>query len=106
MAYKTKEDYHHYYNTAIWKRKRATQLRLHPLCSYCLKKNIIKPATVAHHVTPHKGNWELFINSFLESLCKVCHDSVAQSEERLGFYKDIDDSGWPIDVRHPAFKKK
>jgi 5-methylcytosine-specific restriction enzyme A len=38
-------------------------------------------ATVAHHLVPHRGDWQLFIAGDLQSLCKRCHDSEAQAED-------------------------
>jgi len=73
-----------WYNLAVWKRRRADQLAEEPLCARCYSQGIITEATVANHVKPHRGNWELFINGRLESACKPCHDSVIQSEERKG----------------------
>lgn len=38
-------------------------------------------ATVANHIKPHRGNWTLFAEGELESLCKPCHDGEAQRED-------------------------
>ena len=67
------------------------------------RRGIVTLATIADHIEPHKGDEDLFFDpSNLESLCKHCHDSTAQSEERLGYSKEIGVDGWPIDLRHIA----
>ncbi len=73
-----------WYKLAVWRRRREDQLDREPLCRRCFSQGIITEATVANHVKPHRGNWELFINGELESSCKPCHDGVIQSEERAG----------------------
>lgn len=95
--------FHKWYKTARWQAIRKQQLQAHPLCERHLKRNQVVPATVVHHRLPHKGDWALFSSvANLESLCKPCHDSEAQSEERTGYSKQIDGDGWPADPRHPA----
>ncbi|WP_245482984.1 HNH endonuclease [Agrobacterium sp. CNPSo 2736] len=38
---------------------------------------------ICDHVTPHKGDRDLFFDaSNLQTLCKPCHDTVKQREER------------------------
>lgn len=71
-----------WYKTAAWRKRREDQLQREPLCRRCDMQGIVTAATVANHVKPHRGNWDLFINGELESTCKPCHDSVIQREER------------------------
>lgn len=55
------------------------------------------------HVTPHKGNRDLFFDrSNLQALCARCHGAAKQREERQGFASVIGEDGWPTDPRHPA----
>ncbi len=61
---------------ARWQRARAYYLRAHPLCVYCEREGITKAAEVVDHITPHKGDWDLFWDSDnWQSLCKSHHDS-------------------------------
>jgi 5-methylcytosine-specific restriction enzyme A len=83
------------YDSPQWQARRRQQLRHHPLCAACLQDNVIKAATVAHHVQDHKGDWGLFCNSPLESLCKPCHDHVYLGSEVLGYQPGFDISGRP-----------
>lgn len=73
-----------WYKTARWRRRRAQQLRLQPLCEWCNLKSLIVPATIAHHTTPHRGDERLFFEGDLTSLCEQCHNSEAQGLERRG----------------------
>ena len=67
-----------------WQQRRAAQLRAHPLCCYCGRKGIITPATVADHITPHRGDAVLF-DGPLQSLCKTCHDVEKRKEEAASY---------------------
>lgn len=84
------------YNGA-WQKARAVFLKQNPLCAICAKQNRVTAASVVDHVIPHRlkeardsGN-ELRIKqaqslfwsrSNWQPLCKHCHDSVKQAEER------------------------
>lgn len=91
-----------WYKTAGWRKRRAYQLKQHPLCQECEKLGRIVPATVADHVEPHRGDPEKFWNGTLQSLCKPCHDRHKQSEEKggLGFRRGCDVDGRPLDPGH------
>ena len=71
-----------WYSTAVWKAIRRTQLRAQPLCERCLGREVTRAARVVNHRVAHRGVWERFIAGPFESLCKRCHDSEVQSEER------------------------
>ena len=96
------QPWRHLYKTARWQRIRQQQLQSHPLCAWHLKSGRLVPATVVHHVHRHEGNAALFFGGPFESLCKFCHDSLAQQEERIGFSPEIGADGWPVDPRHPG----
>lgn len=64
--------------TREWEALRAEFLRLHPSCAFCGAS-----ATVVDHVKPHRGDKALFWNwNNLQALCKPCHDSDKQRQER------------------------
>jgi 5-methylcytosine-specific restriction protein A len=92
--------YRTWYKTAIWQALRSRQLEIEPLCRLCQAENTIKPATIVDHITPHRGNRKAFFSAPLQSLCKWHHDSVKQSEERLGYSKQIGLDGFPVDPKH------
>lgn len=94
------------YSTARWRRVRKDQLRKEPLCRACKRQGIATPATVCDHVDPHKGDLLKFWRGPFQSLCKNHHDSYKQQLERRGFDVEIDASGWPVDGKHPAHKKR
>ena len=79
-----KQHWRRWYSLAIWKRRRAAQLARDPLCRMCDAAGRATAATVADHVTPHRGDWTLFVSGELMSLCGPCHDSAKQSQERGG----------------------
>jgi 5-methylcytosine-specific restriction enzyme A len=70
-----------FYDTAEWQALRTAQLIAEPYCERHNAKGEVIRASVVHHKTPHRGDWQLFVSSQLESLCKRCHDSEAQTEE-------------------------
>ena len=88
--------WHHLYKTARWQRRRDRQLSEQPLCERCLLAEVIEPATVAHHVVPHKGDVTLFFEGELESLCKSHHDSHGQLEDHGKRPIMFDADGWPV----------
>ena len=45
------------------------------LCVYCQREGRITPAVVVDHITPHRGNYQLFWETTNhQPLCKTCHD--------------------------------
>ena len=54
-------------------------------CQMCHLIIARKGEVVADHKVPHRGNPRLFWDEAnLQTLCKACHDSVKQAEERGG----------------------
>lgn len=84
---------------ARWQRRRVQQLREEPLCRLCLSLGRIMPASVADHITPHRGDPVLF-DGPLQSLCKRCHDSIKQQQEKSGTFRGCDANGLPLDPSH------
>jgi hypothetical protein len=66
----------------------------------CHQQGIFSMAEVVDHITPHKGNEQLFYDGPFQSLCKLHHDSTKQSEERTGNIKGSDINGEPLDPKH------
>jgi 5-methylcytosine-specific restriction protein A len=99
-------EYRALYNTALWQQLRKHQLAKQSFCEYCLTKGKHRPATIADHKRPHRGDPVLFFDANnLQSLCKSCHDSDKQGEEYNGYRKGFDDTGAPLDPRHPWYEK-
>lgn len=98
-------DHHHFYDTTRWQHLRKMQLVEHPLCKICLERGIVTPAKIVDHIAPHKGSWLLFCTGPLQSLCEICHNGAKKFEENRGFSREIDITGWPVDRRHPCYKK-
>lgn len=76
---------------------RERQLSREPLCAYCMQVEEVTEATIVDHVEEHKGDESIFWDeSNLQSLCKRCHDSVKQREERGGAVIRFGLDGWPL----------
>jgi 5-methylcytosine-specific restriction endonuclease McrA len=97
-----REAWQHFYGTALWQRRRKLQLLEHPLCKFCAERGVVRAASVADHVIPHKGDYNLFALGELQSLCAPCHNSSKRYVELRGHGIDVDADGWPTDPKHPA----
>ena len=75
------------YKTARWQRLRwSVLLRDLFTCRRCRRLEADTSQLVADHIIPHRGDETLFWNDAnLQCLCKSCHDSTKQSEERNGY---------------------
>ena len=98
--------WHHLYMTKQWKLRRAHQLWNEPLCRMCQAMGKTTPATVADHVTPHRGDEVLFFWGDLQSLCEICHNGAKAEQERTGRLRGSDESGRPLDPDHPWSKER
>ena len=72
------------YGTARWQRLRWQVLVAGLFtCVRCKRVDADTSHLVADHVVPHRGDAALFWDAGnLQCLCKACHDSVKQVEER------------------------
>jgi 5-methylcytosine-specific restriction endonuclease McrA len=89
---------HRWYCTAGWRRRRAHQLRVEPLCRLCLEAGRVTPATVADHVEPHRGNFTAFRLGQLRSLCADCHNRLDGTNSPRA---PVREDGTPSDPNHP-----
>lgn len=98
--------WHNWYGRKAWKVKRAAQLASEPLCRKCKESKTLTAATVADHIVPHNGDWELFIGGELQSLCKTHHDEKTARGPEAGAakttkgFKGCDANGVPTDPAH------
>lgn len=88
------------YGTQRWRRLAQHQLSLEPLCRLCEAEGRLTPASVADHVSPHKGDEAAFWGGELQSLCKSCHDSAKARQERSGVLPGCSADGVPLDAAH------
>ena len=72
--------------TTKWEKARAAFLKAHPRCLHVIDGETCgEPATVVHHVIPHRGDPKLFWRkSNWLPVCKACHDGPIQRSERRG----------------------
>ena len=70
---------------------------MNPLCVMCTAQGRVTAAQVVDHITPHKGNEELFWDeSNWQSLCATHHSSDKQLiENGKEARKTIGTDGWP-----------
>ena len=93
------------YSTRAWHRMRARQLRDSPTCAYCAEIGQLTAATVADHITPHRGSELLFYDANnLQSLCKQCHDSAKQQLEKSGVLRGSTSGGEPLDKKSAWYR--
>ena len=107
-------EYRKWYNTAAWRKMRASHLAQEPICRRCKAKGIVndgsltidgKPQSnrrrrhlVVNHIGGHKGDWDRFVTGPFETLCPDHHDIVVQAEERGGKREEIDPlTGLPVE---------
>lgn len=65
-----------------WQKYRAGFLSSHPLCASCERQGKITAAVVVDHITPHKGDQELFwVMSNHQALCEECHNRKTATED-------------------------
>jgi 5-methylcytosine-specific restriction endonuclease McrA len=78
-----------WYKTSRWQRLRWSVLvRDLFTCQACKRIVASKGEAIADHVRPHRGNEERFWDmANLQCLCKACHDSIKQAEDRGGRVK-------------------
>ena len=91
----TREAWRLWYGRRSWRQRRADHLKAEPFCRFCLERGVYTAATVADHITPHRGDPTLFAGP-LQSLCKPCHDRDKQLEEHGRTPPGCDADGWPL----------
>ena len=65
-----------------WQKARRLFLASNPLCRTCADDGRVSPAEVVDHVTPHKGNIDLFWDEGnWQSQCRLCHDRKTIKED-------------------------
>ena len=95
-----------WYGLGRWKNKQKFQMKMHPLCAFCLQKGLVVSAVIADHVQPHRGDWNQFWLGTLQSLCRNCHESGKKFEENRGYRSDIGEDGIPTDPKHPYHARR
>lgn len=90
-----------FYANRRWRKVRALQLSLFPLCAHCLKRGVIEPATEVDHVIPIDKGGEIYDLANLQSLDKSCHARKTRTEHGQKVNLGCDSDGLPIDPNHP-----
>ncbi|MFC4162011.1 HNH endonuclease [Chitinimonas lacunae] len=70
------------YDSTRWRNARVKHLTAHPWCVHCQRQGVLVPATEVDHITPHRGDWHLFLSpTNLQGLCKCCHSRKTATED-------------------------
>lgn len=70
------KQWHNLYESSRWRKISKDFLRRYPTCFICGK-----PAKIADHIIPHRGNIELFYDdSNLQPMCWSCHSRKTMKE--------------------------
>ncbi len=90
------------YDKRRWRRESRRFLQAHPLCRMCEQIGKTTLATVVDHITPHRGDEELFWDKAgnWQGLCATCHSGAKAVLERTGKVKGCDLDGVPLDPGH------
>lgn len=72
------------YDSAAWKRARASHLQSEPLCRSCRKAGKLVEAQVVDHIIPVRDGGAELDDGNLQSLCKSCHNSKTISAAPRG----------------------
>ena len=82
----TAQPWRRWYKTSQWQKLRWSVLvRDLFTCQRCGRVEAETSLLVADHKVPHRGNADLFWSEAnLQCLCKGCHDSAKQAEEKAG----------------------
>lgn len=65
-----------------WRLSREQFLKLNPICVMCKDENRVNTATVVDHITPHKGDKELFWDrENWQALCESHHNAKSAKEK-------------------------
>jgi len=68
-----------FYDRVAWKKARALQLQLEPLCRKCRTIGKLTAASVVDHIIPREAGGPDYDQENLQSLCKPCHDGKTRS---------------------------
>jgi 5-methylcytosine-specific restriction protein A len=93
------------YNTARWRKLRASKLRANPMCEYCPPHAQAVATEVDHKQAINNGGdpWDM---GNLASSCGACHKSktVADKQGRAWVRKGCGPDGMPLDDSHLCYR--
>lgn len=72
-----------FYASSQWKHARIAQLAKQPLCEVCLQAGKVTKATIVHHKTEVREDWERRLDpDNLESICQTCHNQLHKTKQK------------------------
>jgi 5-methylcytosine-specific restriction protein A len=80
-----KAEHDRFYHRIAWKKVRALQLQLEPLCCECRKFGKLTTATVVDHIIERSKGGADYDMDNLRSVCAPCHNRITRlSNTRTG----------------------
>jgi 5-methylcytosine-specific restriction enzyme A len=67
-----------FYNSPVWRKvRKAVLARDHYLCQICLKRGVLEPAVIVHHIAHLKDRPDKELDEDnLQSVCAACHNRL------------------------------
>lgn len=75
-----KAEHDRFYHRAAWKKVRALQLQLEPLCRQCRKEGRLVAATVVDHIIERSKGGADYDQNNTQSVCQSCHNAKTRRE--------------------------
>jgi len=86
-----KAEHDRFYHRVAWKKVRAVQLQLEPLCRMCRTTSKLTPATVVDHIIERSKGGADYDMDNLRSVCAPCHNRITRLS-LTGGAKSLEDS--------------
>jgi hypothetical protein len=85
-------------NSVAWRALRANKLTVEPLFRMCKAAGRTTAANTVDHITPWRGDLDLFWSGPFQSLCAPCHSRFKQSQESdvVKHLMGCDEQGEPL----------
>ena len=72
-----------FYDRVAWKKVRALQLQLEPLCRECRKIGKLTAATVVDHIIERSKGGADYDHNNLRSVCAPCHNEITRRSKNV-----------------------
>lgn len=96
-----------FYQSAKWRKTRASHLALHPYCVVCERVKIQRKATEVDHIRAMRDGGAPFDHKNLQSLCKPHHSQKTAKWDNSGWGNKgkplvtTGEDGYPIHIELP-----
>lgn len=84
------KQYTEFYHSKAWRTLSHKILSNEPVCAWCLKRGIIRPAQIADHIVELKDDWSKRLDpNNIEPLCRACHNTKTVQERKKRQEKQV-----------------